>query len=375
MTNIDDIPQTQVDPLARVLEWDCGTAYEMLLSLRTIFLPKEHGVPAPWAAGVRKRLSAQSQRDMKAFFGQPTGFFAYAPLHLVLEMEPPKDARHFLDYVETIPDVDFSRRMLLPTWNEDELQQITNKALEGDEISDADIEEYRKSLVRTRLRSAPSLAELRRLFTDLAASAATKSRWLHVMREYYSAFFAEEEKREKPVLQRTLADAQALASTTTVPDLIERLSNGFTISKDIDITRLVLVPSIWVHPFVISFSPADRELFVAWGTRPRGYKLVPGESVPDEALLVLRALGDPTRLRLLRLITTEPRSLQSLAHEVKLSLPTVSHHIRELRVAGLIRLEVAGRGRDSKYTVRWPSAEKAFRQVESFVGVRDMRET
>ena len=54
---------------------------------------------------------------------------------------------------------------------------------------------------------------------------------------------------------------------------------------------------------------------------------------------MLRALGDPTRLRLLRLLSTEPRSPQSLAVELKLSLPTVSHHMRELRVAGLVRIE------------------------------------
>ncbi|MDQ5867535.1 MAG: winged helix-turn-helix domain-containing protein, partial [Chloroflexota bacterium] len=59
--------------------------------------------------------------------------------------------------------------------------------------------------------------------------------------------------------------------------------------------------------------------------------------------------------------------LQSLAQEVKLSLPTVSHHIRELRGSGLIRLEVGGRGRESKYTVRWPSAERAFEDLKGFV--------
>ena len=86
-----------------------------------------------------------------------------------------------------------------------------------------------------------------------------------------------------------------------VPDLIERLSNGFTISPDIDLKRLVLVPSVWLHPFVLRFELVDRDLFVAWGAHPAGYRLVPGETVPDDALLVLRALGDPTRLRLLRL--------------------------------------------------------------------------
>jgi DNA-binding transcriptional ArsR family regulator len=202
---------------------------------------------------------------------------------------------------------------------------------------------------------------------EMADPAGTKKRWLAVMREYHSAFFAEEEKREKSVLERMVDEAREMAASSTVSDTVERVSHGFTISEDIDLRKLVLAPSIWFHPFTIRMPLAQRELLVVWGAHPPGYKLVPGELVPDEALLVLRALGDATRLRLLRLIAAEPRSLQSLAQEVKLSLPTVSHHIRELRGAGLIRLEIGGSGRESKYTVRWPSAQQAFRELEEFV--------
>jgi DNA-binding transcriptional ArsR family regulator len=355
------------DPLADAVEWDWGTAYDLLFSLHTIFRPKEHGVPAPWAAGVRKRLSPQSQRDLKAFIYPAFGYMAYTPVHLVLEMDRPKDVEHFLEYMEAIPDEEFSRRTLLPSLSDATLVRVTGKALKGERISESEVDEFRRAIGRTRARNAPTGVEVRKLLADMADPATTKVRWINVMREYQAVFFAEEEKREKPVLERMQADAQAMASTTTVPNLIERLSNGFTISQDIDLRRLVLVPSIWLHPFVLRFDITEKELFIAWGAHPSGYKLVPGESVPEDALLVLRALGDPTRLRLLRLIASEPRSLQSLAHEVKLSLPTVSHHIRELRVAGLIRLEVAGRGRDSKYTVRWQSAKQAFQQLEQFV--------
>jgi DNA-binding transcriptional ArsR family regulator len=187
------------------------------------------------------------------------------------------------------------------------------------------------------------------------------------MREYQAVYFAEEEQRVGPALEKMLADAKKLSKQTTVPDLIERLSNGFTLSQDFELQRLVLVPSVWSHPFVFRFEPADKELFVAWGAHPVGYKLVPGEIVPEDALLVLRAMSDPTRLRLLRLLSVEPRSPQSLAIELKLSLPTVSHHMRELRIAGLIRIELAGKGRESKYTVRWTSAQLAFEQLEEFV--------
>ena len=73
----------------------------------------------------------------------------------------------------------------------------------------------------------------------------------------------------------------------------------------------------------------------------------------------------------MRLLAAEPRSPQALARELKLSLPTVSHHMRELRVAGLVRLEarMQDKGRENRYTVRWQSAERAFGDLSRFVNV------
>jgi DNA-binding transcriptional ArsR family regulator len=354
------------DPLAGALEWDYGTAYEIIYSLHTILRPKEHGVPAPWAAGVRKRLSGQAQADLKTFFSPPFGYLAYSPLHLVLEMDRPKTVERFLDHLQDIPDDEFTQRIHLPLVSNDSLGRLINKGVSGKPVSDTDVEEYRRLIVQGG-RVAPTAAEVRRFFSDVADPANTKKRWLALLREYQAVFFSEEEKRAEPVLEKMVEQAQKLSRTMAVPDLIEKLSNGVTISRDLDLKRLVLVPSIWLHPFTMRFEPADREMFMTWGAHPPGYRLVPGETVPDDALLVLRALGDPTRLRLLRLLAAEPRTPQSLAIELKLSLPTVSHHIRELRVAGLIRLEIAGKGRESRYTVRWPSAERAFKQLEEFV--------
>src|SRR5205823_4874576 len=230
-------------------------------------------------------------------------------------------------------------------------------------------EELRRAIGRARLLPAPSIAETRSLLTDMANPAATKKRWLSVMREYHTAFFGQEESRLAPVLKKMLEDAQELSRSMKVTDLIERISNGFTISEESNLMRLALVPSVWLHPFVVALQLAHDQMLLAWGAHPSGYRLVPGELVPDESLIVLRALGDPTRLRLLRLLAQEPRSAQALSRELKLSLPTVSHHMRELRTAGLVRLEahIGERGRENRYTVRWASADRAFSDLEQFV--------
>lgn len=50
----------------------------------------------------------------------------------------------------------------------------------------------------------------------------------------------------------------------------------------------------------------------------------------------LRALADPTRLALLRLLVDRPRQIGELAIELGVSQPTVSNHVRILREAGLL---------------------------------------
>jgi ArsR family transcriptional regulator len=77
------------------------------------------------------------------------------------------------------------------------------------------------------------------------------------------------------------------------------------------------------------------------------------ESTQDLAR-IFRALGDPSRLAIFELVreccqedsahsTTDLRnSVSEIAKRFDLSLSTVSHHLKELRTAGLIRCERQG---------------------------------
>jgi ArsR family transcriptional regulator len=59
-----------------------------------------------------------------------------------------------------------------------------------------------------------------------------------------------------------------------------------------------------------------------------------------------RALGDPTRVRLLSLIAAQPEReacICDLVEPVGLSQPTVSHHMKQLVDAGLVAREQRGR--------------------------------
>lgn len=61
---------------------------------------------------------------------------------------------------------------------------------------------------------------------------------------------------------------------------------------------------------------------------------------------MFKALGDPTRVRLLSLIAAQPANeacICDLTEPVGLSQPTVSHHMKQLVEAGLVTREQRGK--------------------------------
>jgi len=65
---------------------------------------------------------------------------------------------------------------------------------------------------------------------------------------------------------------------------------------------------------------------------------------------VYAALADPTRRKILRLLRSGSLSAGEIAERFQLSKPTLSHHFRVLRAAGLVRSE--RRGTSIVYTLQ-----------------------
>lgn len=94
-----------------------------------------------------------------------------------------------------------------------------------------------------------------------------------------------------------------------------------------------------------------------------------------DAAVVLTALSDPTRRRVLEALRTGPRSVGELTAAVPVSQSAVSQHLRVLREAGLVTERRAGTRRlyrvdpDGLGALRayldgfWDDALEAFRRV------------
>lgn len=59
--------------------------------------------------------------------------------------------------------------------------------------------------------------------------------------------------------------------------------------------------------------------------------------------LPLRAVSDPTRREILKLLGEGPMRAGEIAGRFEIGMPTVSHHLSVLRLAGLVHVQRQGR--------------------------------
>jgi len=145
------------------------------------------------------------------------------------------------------------------------------------------------------------------------------------------------------------------------------LSQGLRYTEYFKASELVLAPSFWSTPLVTEEWLTDTRQIILFGARPATASLVPGEVVPDSLSLALKALADPTRLRILRYLGEEPLTPTELARRLRLRPPTVIHHLHTLRLAGLVYITLSAEDQ-RRYTARLDGVALTFKTLKTFLG-------
>jgi DNA-binding transcriptional ArsR family regulator len=172
----------------------------------------------------------------------------------------------------------------------------------------------------------------------------------------------------RPVLQEALCEAQERVEQLPLLDLLEELSQGLRFDERPAAPELVLAPSYWSTPLMyFGKVSAEREILL-FGARPADASLVPGEVVPDALLRALKALSDPTRLRILHALAQEPLKPAQLARRLRLRPPTVIHHLKTLRLARLVQLTLGEDKQERPYATRPGAVKPAHDSLQDFLG-------
>lgn len=349
--------------------WDFGTAYELFISLHVLLEPEYFGIRPSYAASVRARIPAAERKLLEEFYP-----ILGVPLKWIHTLPAPKDAISALWALKQIPP---ARRMIelyrVSEPYESDGSEDSEKRKTFNEIllrvaaegtyTPADVDFFFKVL--TKKHSSIKREIVESAFNWWSRPADLGEAYLTAFQSYYQAFFEEEEKRIEPALRAGLERAQALAAAVSFEELFTELSQGLQLGDEITASTFIFVPAFWPTPLVFLEKYDDKTMLLTFGARPADMSVVPGEIVPDALVRSLKALADPTRLKILRYLTDESLTPSEIARKLQLRPPTVTHHLKELRLAGLVELSLMHE--ENRYTIRKQALDAVYENLNAFL--------
>ncbi|HEX6541737.1 MAG TPA: metalloregulator ArsR/SmtB family transcription factor [Ktedonobacterales bacterium] len=340
--------------------------YDFLISLHVALASAEHDyadydVGREWIETARKRCQ-DANPEALTILGRYLGDGRPGSLHatlisLVWRCPPPREPLGFLTWLEALP---------LPKLAEVLLDQ-EGLGADWSELLAATLEEhaspmgvgaaYKRLLARYPEEMRPTVAAV------LGDLEGTRAELLTALRVWYEAVFATEQERILPLLRQEAEVMERRRSEMPLEAFIEQAMRGIQWQSTSGLRRIVFAPSYFCRPAVFYHVWHGTMTFCAplAYTSPDAHRSDP-RAPDEETLRFFLALGDPSRLRILRLLAERQMYLTELADRMELTKATTKHHMVKLRDAGLVTLY--DRDRMTFYALR-PDVVRHARQLLS----------
>jgi DNA-binding transcriptional ArsR family regulator len=339
-------------PAAPELILEARPAIDFLVSLmldtESELLPADRA----WYAESRDSLSEAIKRDYSRVFGDEDEGKGIGGAIAPLVVENPA-VRTAADVVALAGRIGASD-LVASCCDSDEMQagmDLATRVLDGerdlrDEAVVAWPEHYRTAIGRLLDDPGGELRALRRVLRAWAERFATI------------------EDRIAAMEQRDVDGRRSDLDRLPLEELVERITGGVRWVPDPGTRRLLLSPSYFARPYNYVFGGRDWHMFA--------YPLAESalgadaDAVPAASIRLFKALGDESRLRILRLLASGDLYLTEIADRMGLSKPTVSHHLAQLRAAGLVTITQAGAL--TYYSIRRDRIADAGVELTRFLG-------
>jgi DNA-binding transcriptional ArsR family regulator len=334
------------------IEWDVRTIYDFVISLSED-AGSTDDLPEP-----DRTWLAEHQAALRAEIGEPVELYATelctVLAGLAVDRPEVRDAADFVGLVNALDDETIVRVLLSETLRNPETAPIAERALAGDEAA---IDE----LAERHGMHEPAKREVHRLLFGRPGDTIDGARGVLAA---WLPHFREVEDRVLRMIRRD-HEARAADRATLAPvDLVEKTTGGIRWLSERATRRVILAPSYFARPYNYLLAADDWRLFgypIADAALDASDPLAP----PQAVVRLHRALGDETRLRILKLLSTRDWYLSEIAQQLELSKPTIKHHLALLRSAGLVTL--TEEGALSYYSLRRPRLDDASTELRRFL--------
>ncbi|MDQ0194774.1 ArsR/SmtB family transcription factor [Paenibacillus wynnii] len=219
-----------------------------------------------------------------------------------------------------------------------------------DELESASIDEWYQRLV-------PFLPD----FT-LEECYRIKSSYSPLLRLWHEQYFRHVENQILPLLIEDAAEKKMLQSKMDPIALIEYASGGVVIEEIPDLQTIVLLPTVHNRP-INTYCFYKTLMLIQY---PVDVPVENEDEPPTVLLRMTKALSDPNRLKLLRYVAHEPKSLWEMQSELNQSGDMLMHHLMMLRVAGLLRIHLRDE-QNERFSIRPDGASELQMFLESYI--------
>lgn len=331
------------------IEWDARSLYDFLFSL-TGDAGASDDLPEPdraWLRDTRAGLAPGVAADVAELFGAHLAIYLAA---FVVEHPELATVDQLVDLVATVPTHELVATVLRDLDHDTDLAPLVDLASGGD--TDA----------RAALRAAASdhKPELGVLLDD---PAGTHQRIVRALRAW-AVPFALIEPRIRAIEARDVALRAADRGAYGGSELIERTTGGIRWLPEVGIRRVILAPSYFSRPYNYLLA-GDGWRFFGYPCSDDALEVADRLAPPPAMIRLHRALGDETRMRILKLLATQDLYLTEIAQHLELSKPTIKHHLALLRSAGLVTVVEAGSV--IYYNLRRDRLEAASGELSTFL--------
>ena len=338
---------------AHAVSFDARTAYDFLISAQVGTAEESDLLPEDraWLLRSRAALGSQLLTDLDDCFGdEHKGIFHGLSSMLVTSTQ----VRTAADVVKAIDEAGargIQHVVLRDSLDQGVADDLVERALDRDQQAVAEI--------------GPLASEhLGDLLEFLDASDA-QYRSLRSALQAWLTPFQEIEDRVARFQERDVAARRADQRRLTSEDLIERVTGGLRWVPDNQFRRVILAPSYFSRPFNYIYQGGDWRLF-AYPITDAVLEAADTSMPPPSVVRLYRTLGDPTRLRTLKLLADRDWYLTELATQLELSKPTMKHHLAQMRAAGLVT--VTEEGNLTYYSLRRERLAEAGVELSRFIG-------
>lgn len=172
-------------------------------------------------------------------------------------------------------------------------------------------------------------------FIANADISSLKEHLISVMKRWFKEVIRPQEKLLQDILERDVSNKKQKLSAMDKLTFIRWVTNSTSYKPDNAIDTILFIPHYHYRPWTIS---ADLPTTKVFYYPIHAGSIDPNNKYNPDTMLVrkYKALGDATRLNLLKRLLESAQTLQQLAESLSIAKSTLHHHLKMLKSAGLI---------------------------------------